>query len=1200
MLRAYRERVHRGDIALLRLLGHEVTCHPGARLWQGRISDLYGQPVQARGWPEGGSQGAGADGRVWDSAYHGELVEIHPEPGRAPQVAQGFSGAGVTLRPDSPVAGIADGRVVGIITAARRAEHETNAYLMPVEVIASYLDPVRPFIDGAPTFDPVPGAAGGETFPLLNPESRVEKALQREIAGLFSGTWSGTLAAIKTSDHPSWLTRALETSNPATRARMSAAAVRAAEKVPSLPVGAIDLAVNAGSRSAAEVRRRIADKFALPETRLVDGLLDCHPAPVIVIREVTASAQYQPLMRDLLIPLASRARRRGLRLILEFDGEAPENLPYDLALGPDPVTSGTPREFTGTDEIRQSLAELAEAENHLGDLYADVADRIADVPPLPRREAPQLRVRLAAADARSTELETIHGRCAEALGDVRRTEARLLAARAEHDDLTGMLEAYRVRAERTLGPGDTSLSGPYGIAREALRTRPCDLAAAQAAVKAFTGAVWRLNDRAEGDETHPGNWRDTAPCDRPGCRGRIDDTGTCGTCRGRPLSGPGTRARAPGSQDAEEDTDGSPVPADPWWGRYLVTVDPATDRDPQPLETDVDLWPVHLRNCRYCEGPVGRYGRDDGRCPRCGTSFHFRPRLREGSELDNGRYTIRRLLSYGGFGWAYLADDSQLPRPAVIKGFMDEQVAETVEDEHETLSKLDHPSIVTIRGYMVTGEPSRRYLALDYISGGTLRPLSPSEPPEQLLALVILLLEALDYLHGKGFLHCDVKPENIVRTGAGIRLIDFGAVRKITDTGQVAVTTHRYAPPPGDPERSHPTAAFDLYSVGRTVEVLTGSHLAQRAGEPEIESLRRLVRRATARDPAARFTSARQFGDQLSGVIRQITRARTAHRSVLFGNATDSLSGRLGSAMPLTQWTRARSRGSRLLDVSVDPFRPPPPDDIAAGLPAANPGPRDHSPATATDHLRPCHAALRNHDPDAADRCLQEADLADGDWRRAWYRALIALARPGAPDRRAARAEPDFAAVRAAVPGELPPLLALGLCAELCGRPARAWMYYALVSQSDETFIAAHFGLARVLLTWGQREAAATALDQVPSESRFEPDARIGAIHCLAAIIKAGSHALVPSEEDVNSARRRRADRKLVLDAPSTALLDVELAYARASASRSGSPAVPSESDRRDLEGALRRAALVASTERVHQALIDLANAIRPPTIWSW
>ncbi|MCZ0987175.1 protein kinase [Streptomyces diastatochromogenes] len=412
-------------------------------------------------------------------------------------------------------------------------------------------------------------------------------------------------------------------------------------------------------------------------------------------------------------------------------------------------------------------------------------------------------------------------------------------------------------------------------------------------------------------------------CNRPDCgRGEIDAQGFCDVCDRQPLP-----------QDDAASADRAPEPEPParggarsaWrtYARTLVRPRPGRLRSgPAGPGRTAELvgpgrrGPPLLRQ-PSCGQPVGRGhdgepGRTTGFCPHCGTRFDF---AQPSGLTIAGRYDVARVLGSGAYGAAYLAHDRNLATHVVLKA-LNKSVAKTARHERDVLVELRHDSIVRILGYEHEGP----HLVLEYVPGV---PLSARDGDrlETLLAHGVRILQALDYLHARGLLHCDVKPLNIIRfreeSPAGaldrVRLIDFGAVRSQTkDTGPVVAYTRAFAPPETDPEHLRPTAGFDLYGLGMTLREVCRSRWTDRS-TPGVDSLHLLLDRAT--DPGRpwrRFVSARQFAEQLSGVIRQVvaappTRRQVARPSALFGSMPEALHGGLGAARPSPTGSR-RSR----------------------------------------------------------------------------------------------------------------------------------------------------------------------------------------------------------------------------------------------------------------------------------------------------
>ena len=602
--------------------------------------------------------------------------------------------------------------------------------------------------------------------------------------------------------------------------------------------------------------------------------------------------------------------------------------------------------------------------------------------------------------------------------------------------------------------------------------------------------------------------------------------------------------------------------------------------------------PEGERFCGNCGQPVGRGhdgrpGRVKGFCPECSDPFDF-TRLRTGDVIA-GRYEIRHKVGRGGHGTALLAHDRNLDTDVVLKDLSSPDVAETARLERDTLTGLRHDNIVRIYGY----EPSGPYLVLEYVRGAQLS-VQPGDRLEVILAHGLQILQALDYLHARGLLHMDVKPANVIRfweQGADgardrVRLIDFGAVRKLGNPGRV-VCTQAYAPPDGDTEHSRPTPGFDLYCLGATLEELCRSYLRDPA-TPAVTSLDLTLKRAVHETHELRFVSACQFAEQLSGVIRQAVAThadgRVIRPSAIFGSMTEPLHGGLGAPRPVDHWIRARIPAGHVLTMAP-PFRAPAAADVAAALPAPLADPDDPGMTRSCgDSILTCLTTLRDGDPDAADRALGTANLPGWAWIRDWYHGLIALARGDGHT-----ASDHFGKVRGALPGDLIPLLALGLCAEIDGQLPQARQHYEVVANTAPALSAAGLGLARTCLLDGNRAEAVTAAKRLAAELqsqelRAEREARIAVVRLLAAVTKS----CVPSEEDLAEAQRLADGLAIGID--QQILLRAEIQYGRSYLT--GAWLTVSEM--------IPDVAKQADTRQEFISMIDLANRLRPPIEWWW
>ena len=198
-----------------------------------------------------------------------------------------------------------------------------------------------------------------------------------------------------------------------------------------------------------------------------------------------------------------------------------------------------------------------------------------------------------------------------------------------------------------------------------------------------------------------------------------------------------------------------------------------------------------------------------------------------------GRYVVERELGRGGMGVVYLARDVALERPVAIKVLppalaRDAEVREGFLREARTAAGLSHPNVVSI--HLVEAKGDVVFFVMTYIDGETLAQRVRRGGPLPLGEALRLLQEvawALGYAHGRGVVHRDVKPENILLERATGRAMvsDFGIAQRsdgLGRRGEVIGTAHFMSPEQAQGEPVD--ARSDLYSLGVTLyEMLTGA-----------------------------------------------------------------------------------------------------------------------------------------------------------------------------------------------------------------------------------------------------------------------------------------------------------------------------------------------------------------------------------------
>lgn len=180
----------------------------------------------------------------------------------------------------------------------------------------------------------------------------------------------------------------------------------------------------------------------------------------------------------------------------------------------------------------------------------------------------------------------------------------------------------------------------------------------------------------------------------------------------------------------------------------------------------------------------------------------------------------------------FLATQHSFQRPVAIKVLapslaMEPRFAERFMHEARTVASLNHPHIVPVHD--VGEHQGYYYLSMEYLTGGSLKDkLADGIPPEQAEQILRQLAAALDYAGQHGFIHRDVKPDNVMfRDDGSAVLMDFGIAANVlndtrVDQANEIVGTPRYMSP--EQHRALPLCPrSDLYSLGCLFyEMLTG------------------------------------------------------------------------------------------------------------------------------------------------------------------------------------------------------------------------------------------------------------------------------------------------------------------------------------------------------------------------------------------
>ena len=222
-------------------------------------------------------------------------------------------------------------------------------------------------------------------------------------------------------------------------------------------------------------------------------------------------------------------------------------------------------------------------------------------------------------------------------------------------------------------------------------------------------------------------------------------------------------------------------------------------------------------------------------------------------EILNNRYYLERQLGSGGMAVVYRAQDLTLERIVAVKILRerfsrDSEFRRLFRQEARAVAKLSHPNIVTVHD--ISLQEDRVYIVMEYVPGTDLKAilskygrLGASEGT----ALMIQACDGIGYAHHSGFVHCDIKPQNLlVRPDNRIKVVDFGIARALASISPDEKSDTVWGSPKYfSPEQARgvaPSPASDVYSLGVVFyEMLTGQVPFQAETSEELARLHREV-----------------------------------------------------------------------------------------------------------------------------------------------------------------------------------------------------------------------------------------------------------------------------------------------------------------------------------------------------------------------